>query len=510
MGVTKKKQNLSKRKKETKRDKESVFKIKKKSPYETIEDFPGFVQKKFPWKKFLLISGTVLGTLVLGILLYYFCFFPTLSLNGSETIEVVYPQLYEEPGVTLTRFGKEVHYPIQTKGEVNNQKLGNYKITYTYSEWFLSKKVTRNVSIVDKEPPVLTLEGSTDLKLCPHKSYEEEGYSATDNYDGDLTDQVTVEEKEGAFVYTVKDSSGNEVTSSRTVQYVDDEAPKITLKGNQTIYQTVGTTYKEPGYTVSDNCDGDLAKQVKVTGSVDSKTVGTYTLTYTISDTIGNKSEVKRKVVVYKPEPNTGVIYLTFDDGPSATNTAKILDTLKKYNVKATFFVTMSGPDSMILREYQEGHTVALHTASHDYAKVYKSVDAYFSDLTKVQNRVKNITGQTSYIIRFPGGSSNTVSRHYSIGIMSTLTKEVQKRGYRYYDWNVSSGDAGETTSSQGVYNYVVGGLKRNRANIVLMHDIKSYTAAALESIIQYGLNNGYTFAAITMNTPEVHQRVNN
>ena len=164
----------------------------------------------------------------------------------------------------------------------------------------------------------------------------------------------------------------------------------------------------------------------------------------------------------------------------------------------------------MIKREYDEGHTVALHTASHDYASVYKSVNDYYNDLFQVQNRVKRITGVESKIIRFPGGSSNTISKKYSKGIMTTLTKDVLNKGYRYYDWNIDSDDAGGTNTSSGVYNNVVKYLSKNRSNMILMHDIKPHTKDALRSIIRYGKNNGYTFEKITMSTPMITHHVNN
>ena len=158
-----------------------------------------------------------------------------------------------------------------------------------------------------------------------------------------------------------------------------------------------------------------------------------------------------------------------------------------------------------------EGHTIALHTASHTYSIVYASVDSYFNDLNIVSERVKNITGVESKIIRFPGGSSNTVSRKYSSGIMSYLTSEVLKRGYRYYDWNVSSGDAaGGSPTASMIYDNVVSNLSKNRVNMVLMHDIKTYTRDALRDIIRYGKENGYVFDKITQNTEMITQRVNN
>ena len=207
---------------------------------------------------------------------------------------------------------------------------------------------------------------------------------------------------------------------------------------------------------------------------------------------------------------SAGTIYLTFDDGPGAY-TARLLDILKQYNVKATFFVTGGGDDSLIIREYQEGHTVGLHTWSHRYDQLYRSVDAYFEDLQLVHDRVQALTGVDSKIIRFPGGSSNTVSAKYDgkTKIMSTLTQEVGKRGYVYFDWNIASGDAGNVTTTDGVYNTVVSHL-HDGVNVILQHDIKSYSVDAVEKIIKFGLDNGYTFEPLTVNSPTVHHGVNN
>lgn len=205
-----------------------------------------------------------------------------------------------------------------------------------------------------------------------------------------------------------------------------------------------------------------------------------------------------------------GTIYLTFDDGPHQGVTNVILDILKEENVTATFFVTNKGPDDLIIREHNEGHTVALHTSSHDYAYLYSSVDNYFIDLYNIQNRVYRLIGIKPTIIRFPGGSSNTISRKYSDKIMTYLTQEVLNRGFKYYDWNISSGDAGEVSTSEGVYNMVTKSLSKERVNMVLMHDIKHYTKDALRNIIRYAKENGYTFDVIDDKTEMIRQKVNN
>ena len=203
-------------------------------------------------------------------------------------------------------------------------------------------------------------------------------------------------------------------------------------------------------------------------------------------------------------------MYLTFDDGPGQY-TAELLDILKKYNVHATFFVTGVGSDELLKREYEEGHAIGLHTFSHNYSYIYTSPGAFWADLVRVQERVEAATGYKSFLMRFPGGSSNTVSRRYDGGsrIMTALTREANEKGFTYFDWNVTSGDAGETTSTDVIVENVTSQLKEG-SSIVLQHDIKGFSVAAVERIIQYGLNNGYTFMKLDTTSPTSHHPVNN
>ena len=215
---------------------------------------------------------------------------------------------------------------------------------------------------------------------------------------------------------------------------------------------------------------------------------------------------------VKQPTENPGdkVVYLTFDDGPGPY-TQQLLDVLAKYNVKATFFVTNSNSkyQDMIYKEYAAGHAIGIHTYCHDYSKIYASKDAYFEDLEAMQAVIVAQTGQSTNIIRFPGGSSNTVS-NITPGLMTTLAQEVQNRGYQYFDWNVSSGDAGETTKTDQVVENVISGIKQHNVSIVLQHDIKEFSVDAVEQIIQWGLNNGYTFLPLNYNSPSAHHHINN
>lgn len=206
-------------------------------------------------------------------------------------------------------------------------------------------------------------------------------------------------------------------------------------------------------------------------------------------------------------------IYLTFDDGPSYL-TEGILDILKEENVPATFFVTTRQIDkysNLIIRMREENHTIGLHTSSHVYSYVYSSLENYFNDLNIVRTKVFDITGIKSRIIRLPGGSSNTVSKKYSPGIVTQITNKLTENDFYYYDWNIDSQDASGTLSKESIYQNVVNKI-HSGTNIVLMHDSssKATTAEALKDIIKYAKANGYTFAKITKSTPAIHHHINN
>ena len=220
----------------------------------------------------------------------------------------------------------------------------------------------------------------------------------------------------------------------------------------------------------------------------------------------------------YIPRPkveDNKTIYLTYDDGPGQY-TDRLLDILAKYDVKATFFVTAGYPGYAYCmhRAYEEGHTVAVHTASHNYATIYASEDAYWRDFDRINQIIYDQTGHYTTLFRFPGGSSNTVSRNYNRGIMSRLVVQAGQKGYTYFDWNVDSNDAGGATNSDVIFNNVVSGIAANSRygvpSVVLQHDIKSYSVNAVERIINWGLNNGYHFETLDANSYTAHHGVNN
>lgn len=464
-----------------------------------------YLSNKFNLSIIILI---IVGIIILGLVVS-----PKIKLIGSKDITLSYQETFIEPGYYASKMGKDITNKVMVIGEVVNHKIGKYQLTYQMRYLFFTIKKKRYVNIIDNIKPVINVD--ENIKLCPNEDVKKIKFESVDEYDGILTDKVLLNERGDKLSLKVKDSSMNEETVWVNLIREDKEKPQIVLTGGEVIYLNYGAEYVEPGYSASDNCDGDLTDKVVVTGNV-YNAVGTYYLTYGVKDSSMNEITTTRTVVVRRNNfvnnvPNEGgTIYLTFDDGPNENTTNDILDILREENVKATFFVTCSGPDYLIKRIYDEGHTIALHSATHDYAYIYSSIDNYFMDLERVSNRVKKITGLDSKIIRFPGGSSNTVSRRYKLGIMSELTNLVIEKGYRYYDWNVDADDAGKAYTSSEVYNNVTSNISPYRANMVLMHDSKYQTRDALRGIIQYGKNNGYNFKQIDEDTHMIRHGVNN
>ncbi|MBR3771771.1 MAG: polysaccharide deacetylase [Clostridium sp.] len=163
-------------------------------------------------------------------------------------------------------------------------------------------------------------------------------------------------------------------------------------------------------------------------------------------------------------------VYLTFDDGPS-TNTEKILDILEEYDTKATFFVVGQEDEfskKMYQRIVEEGHTLAMHSYSHNYSQIYKSKKAFFKDMQKIENLLYKTTGIKSIYYRFPGGTSNKVSKVSMRALADAITDE----GYVYFDWNAMSGDAsGKNLTKKQLITNVLEDVEIHNTSVVLMHD---------------------------------------
>ena len=198
-------------------------------------------------------------------------------------------------------------------------------------------------------------------------------------------------------------------------------------------------------------------------------------------------------------------VFLTFDDGPSAT-TESVLDVLKEKQVCATFFVVGAENNQdylpLLERTVAEGHQIGLHSCSHSYKTIYQSPTAFWADIKELRQKIEPYVDlDTVHWLRFPGGSTNTVSHKYGGSeIMKTLKEQAAEKDYQYVDWNVCAEDAaGGHPSAQTIYENVVGQSKEKTTCVVLMHDTKATknTVKALPDIIDWFAENGYQFCRI-------------
>lgn len=563
-------------------------------------------------KQFRLIIIIAAALLLLGAACAYLYFgvSPSFTLNGDENTEAQVSLDYSDNGCTAEYLWLDISDKIETSSNVDTKKLGEYTVEYILKYHGRTYRLKRSVNVVDTTPPLIALEGDDSITVSSMSFYKELGYTATDNYDGDISENVkvhvseiendvcvitytvsdsfgnksiaertvlvkdivsptltlngdaeaevntpdfadpgctAVDDLDGdisenitvstdyqrgtegrfTFKYTVSDAAGNTAEALRTVNVRDIYGPEIRLAGGAVMYICVGDTFVDPGCSAIDAFEGDVSGSIAVCGSPDTSAPGEYIITYSASDSKGNTSQAVRTVKVYeRSQPVEGAVngggivsdstvYLTFDDGPSNIVTPRVLDILRDNNVKATFFIVNYSEENkwLISRMISEGHTVGIHGYSHDYASIYSSVDAFINNIETLRQRLANDFGYSTNLIRFPGGSSNMVSSHYTPGIMSELCPLLESMGYSYFDWNVSSGDAaGGCVSSGNIYSNVVNGLRYGRGNVVLMHDTnaKGTTADALQGIINFGYANGYTFAALSSYSDGAHHNIQN
>ena len=193
-------------------------------------------------------------------------------------------------------------------------------------------------------------------------------------------------------------------------------------------------------------------------------------------------------------------IYLTFDDGPSE-RTPEILEVLRKYNIKATFFVIGKTDDfskECMRRIVEEGHTIAMHSYTHDFKRIYASVESFLEDMYKIYNLIYEVTGIKPNIFRFAGGSRNGFNKNNYKEIIS----EMIRRGFDYFDWNLCNNDSASKfllPVEKCIDNVCRYSSKYNSA-VVLMHDSKpkTTTVEALPKVIEELKNQGFSFKNLT------------
>lgn len=453
---------------------------------------------------------------LIGVGIFYLAKRPHIEFTQKE----IHLGLYDE--VKPFDYIAEVNHmnikEIKQTNNVNNEKLGKYQIRYTYQE----KTFVLNIYIDDKMPPQFE---TINAKILRNETVNPE--TLVKNIQDDSKTKVYFKEdylfnelKTYRVVVIVEDKYGNKTEKNAyvLVEEKDSEAPTIKGIEKLTVLQGDDVDLKA-GVIVKDDHDKNPTLAID-DSSLNLSEIGEYDVAYRVKDDAKNEEVYIRKIEVLSRYDNReasrdGVktCYLTFDDGPSA-NTEKILEILDEYHIKATFFVTGTSPNDyhFIKKAYEQGHTIGLHTYSHDYEKIYSSLRNYISDLNEIKEIVYQQTGKYSKIIRFPGGSSNLVSRKYNVGIMKRLTKRVIDLGYQYYDWTSINGDGENIKTVSGLKKKAIEEIGDKEDIMFLMHDSATCeaTVKSLPSILDYLIKKGYQFKAIEENAPTYHHSVQN
>ena len=348
-----------------------------------------------------------------------------LELIGDSEVQVEVNSEYNDSGAEARFFNKDMTSKIKRTGKVDTSKLGEYEIKYEFQD----REVIRKVIVKDTQKPEITLKGSESVTIPYDTKYQEDGYTATDNYDGDITQNVeisgeTVNDITKKIIYTVKDSSGNETTKERII--------------------------------------------------------------------ITEPKKEEQQIVEPSTSNNDGksVIYLTFDDGPSRSITPHILDILKEENVKATFFVlgtnTKYNPE-LVKREFDEGHYIANHGYTHKYSTVYASPEATLDEYNFTQQAIRDALGNQNYkskVFRFPGGSNGG---HYHEAKQNSKAF-LRESGIVHLDWNCLSKDAEGANSKETLMQNIIDTMGDKDSVVILMHDAsdKILTYEMLEKLKNY------------------------
>lgn len=374
---------------------------------------------------------------------------PILLYSSNPEVEINHEY---DPKKNIQQVFFHLDSDVKISGNININKIGNYEITYQLKNY----KKTCKVSVKDTKAP--------DLKLKAYKADMKEDVKP-ESFVESIKDDSKVslsfkkkptKDKKQTITIIAKDEHGNKAMKETTLTLVKDIEKPIIHTDTISVYVGSKPNYKSY-IEVTDNLDSK--PKIKIDSSkVKTKKTGTYKLLVTATDRSGNKAKAKINVTVEEPSK---VVYMTFDDGPSE-NTDKILKILKKYDAKATFFVTGNNQ--------------------------------------KYNSSIKKAADQ-----------GNTISAQYSQGIMSALDNMVHEKGYEYFDWNCSSGDAASNTvPTQDIV--------RNATScdyeqiMILFHDSspKTTTVEALPEIIKSYKERGYVFKGISDDTPIFHHGVNN
>ncbi|MDD3049338.1 MAG: DUF5011 domain-containing protein [Bacilli bacterium] len=413
---------------------------------------------------------TMIISALIALLLYIVIHFGMIQANfvlkGDEQIELALNEYYKEEGYEVFYHFKSYHDDVLVTSNLDESKLGDYKITYQLPQ--LNIKKTRIIHVVDKTKPEMSLKGNKQIFTFVNNEYKDEGAIANDNYDGDLSDKIKVEnnvniKKEGSYevIYRVQDNSGNQTLMKRKV-IVSKNPMSVKLNYD---YDDYDNTAMEWWFNKSEDHQRNTAAW--------------------------SKKQIKQFASYYIGEDEK-VIYLTFDEGGSdQTYIKEIANVLNRYEIQGTFFLTRNYilNEADFIRELiASGHVIGNHTRNHlnmSSLANASSVDEFVEEVTSVEKAYMEVSGQEMIkVFRFPKGEASERSM-----------KMLQDLGYKTFFWSHAYYDYGPELSYQDAYkamhNYYHNGA------IYLIHPNNKGNYVALEDFIKEMLDMGYKFKTV-------------
>ena len=227
-----------------------------------------------------------------------------LELNGKQNVTLSYREEYMEPGVIIKNANNNNLSKIKIENNINTKKTGNYYVEYTLKLGIRTLKKRRNIKIIDNVQPVIKLEGEQIIRQSINQQYKEPGYTAYDEYDGNITEKVETTTNlditqygEYIITYSVQDYSGNITKTNRIIKIIDEIKPKIECKGTTTKIKQ--GTEKIIDCIAKDNLDGDITKNIEIIGIDDYNKPGIYDVLLKVKDNENNEATLEHEIIIY-------------------------------------------------------------------------------------------------------------------------------------------------------------------------------------------------------------------
>lgn len=437
--------------------------------------------------KSILILITLTTIIVIVSIIY--TTFPRLQLNGSKNMVISYREKYEEPGVIIKNANSNYLSKIKIESNIDTTIIGNYYVDYSLKIGYRNLQLRRNIRVIDDIAPVIKLKGNQIVELSIREEYEESGYIATDEYDGDLTDKVEIigevnNEEYGEYVikYRVKDNSNNVVEVNRIVKVIDEIAPIFECSSSYSAI-SIGSD-NIIGCKAIDNFDGDITDKIKSKGNYDINKAGIYNVEYSVEDDAGNNTKIDHKIMVYEKLENP-IVYLTFNNNESDL-IEKVLEVLKEKEVSATFFEFINANNIKYLREISDaGHEIAI------YGNEKTNITLFKSNFEKLEKLIYNETNQKITTFRI------YKENEYDYNLLAKIKDYLEEKNISYYNYNIELIDS---NSREEIEKNLVEQLLKNKEEEIIISiniDENETTIETLSSIIEVLKEMNYTFSTI-------------